>query len=375
LLLLLMSCDGGARTSTTPRLVSAELGAPVLLGASIGGERVVSGLPHGIRVSWARVNDPTAVSYYLYRDSQPILGNPPDNTALRVNGGAEILQVPDDPVTFDDGEFLGGHPVVGETYHYRVTVVNDTGDESDFSNEITYTVTGHSVTSFVPPGGAYGDQVTLTCAQIYDFDDAIDSVEFPSRDGMIEAEIVSWDGAMNEIVVTVPDLAVTGQIRVIVNGLAAVPQDDFYITSPYVLEIDHTHAAEGEQVMISGENLGDSQGDSVVAFAGEESAPILLWNDAVITAIVPPIDPLVVDTVVGITVGGKLLGEFDLELDPIITSPSSLNLNRGETAILNGRHFGVTGQLDVNGSQVIVSSWLETEIRAIVDSFWTAMSP
>jgi len=279
--------------------------------------------------------------------------------------------VPDDPVTFDDSEFPGGYPVVGQTYHYRLTVVNDTGDESDFSNEITYTITGHSVTGFTPASGAYGDQIIIDCEQIYDFDDTIDFVQFPSREGLLDAEIVSWDGATESITVTVPDFAITGQLRVIVNGLASLSQDNFVITSPYVLDINKEHVAEGDQVAILGANFGATQGASAVAFTGQEASPTLLWSNTLVAATVPPIDPLAVDTVVGVTVGGNLLGEFDLGLDPMITSPSSLTLTMSETATLNGRHFDTTGTLTVSGANVLTASWLKTEITAIVNNNWT----
>lgn len=372
ILVIVVSCARGGGVTATNDIRHAALAAPVLNSVNIDSDmRSASGLPGGIRVNWDRVNDPTAIGYYLYRDTKPITGDPWDNVDLRVNGGAMIPQVADDPIYFDDTEFPGGHPIVGQVYYYRVTVVNDTNDESFFSNEVGYPVSGHSVTGFTPASGAYGDNITITGELLNDYDPLLDVVQFPSLTGFLDATIVSWDGDAGEIVATVPEFAITGQIRVIVNGLAAVSQDDFVITSPYLLDIDKEHAAEGDVVVISGANFGTEQGDGEITFAGQEATPFISWGNTLLAVTVPPISPVTTSTVITLNIGGRELGTFDLGIHPTILTPTELLLTASETATITGRHFSDTGTLSVNGTGVIVSSWTPETITAVVDLLWT----
>ncbi len=373
IILFAVSCASGARqsTTTTSGTRHASLAPPTLSGAHIESSlRSVSGLPRGIRVNWPRVNDPLAIGYYLYRDTKPIVGAPSANTPLRVNGGTMIAQSPDDPIYFDDTLFPGGNPIVGQIYYYRLTVVNDTNDESDFSNEINFTVTGHSVTSFAPPLGEYGDLVTVMGARFYDYNPAIDFVHFAADGGSVNAPILDWDGDAGVITVEVPEFAITGQIRVIIDGLAALSQDDFFVMSPYILDIDKDHAREGDVVTITGANLGTLQGDGVVTFDGQEASPNIVWANNALAVTVPLIDSTRTTTAITVSKAGRELGTFNLGLEPTITSPS-ISLTLSETARIEGRHFGDTGMLRVNGAEVTFIGWTHNAVTAIIDDKWT----
>ncbi|MCD6119408.1 hypothetical protein J7K50_06165 [bacterium] len=363
------SCDGN-RTVTTTLNSGNRIDAPVILSAGRMIGKTPSGLPLGIRVTWARVSDPSAIGYYLYRNTEPITGQPDENTALRVNSGNIINQAPDNPVQFDDTEFPGGHPEVGETYYYRLTVVNDTSDESDFSGEITYKVSPHSVSGFAPLSGGYGDQVVISGEYFGTYDEETDEVFFVTRTGSIAAEIADWDNINDEITVIVPEFAITGPIIVLIDDTIAITDTDFIVTSPYVLSVSVDHAAEGDPVTVTGANLGFIQGDSTLVFGGEEKTASMMWGNKSITAVVPAIDTERTESAILITIGGANLEELTIGLDPMIANSDDLVLIEGETAVITGKHFDNLGVLTVADATVPTTAWTPSMIAATVSDSW-----
>ncbi|MEP0813224.1 MAG: hypothetical protein HRF49_00985 [bacterium] len=367
---LLAACAGGSG-APSPMVRTAELSPPTILSALPADVRTVSGLPVGIRVFWERVSDPSAVGYYLYRSTSTIPDSERGNPALRVNSGGQIPQPPSgSTVEFDDLEFPGGHPEVGTTYFYRLSVVNDTGGESDLSNEIQYTVAQQNVTGFFPLAGFYGETVTIEGEFFGAHDAEVDEVHFSGARGTIPAEIISWNDT--EIAAAVPDLCVSGPVFVIIDGTIAASDEDFIVLSPNLTGISATHAKEGDAISLFGENLGASQGANEIAFSMEESIPqVLSWSPTEIQVVVPPIEVTQTASTITVTVDGSQLQQFAIDIEPVIESPGSLNLADGEEAVIEGRHFGTSGNLIVGASEVSTESWSPILIRAIVDSAWT----
>ena len=155
-LVLLGACGRGASSVSTQSFEPGSvLVAPLLSGLELTREKSVSGLPTGVIVTWERVEDPLAVGYYLYRDTQHIDAA---NPALRTNGGDMIDQPGSGTtVTFYD-EF---YPVVGQTYYYRLSVVDIYDEESDLSNELSIEISSQEVTGLDPLSGYYGDTVII----------------------------------------------------------------------------------------------------------------------------------------------------------------------------------------------------------------------
>ena len=125
--------------------------------------RDASGAPVGIQVTWTRVTTTGVLGYFIYRDTSAFAdGDPAGNEALRVDAGGTNGMY-DQPasgtsISFDDD--FG--PTFTETYYYRISVVNSTSDESDFSNEMSLEITQHTVATVSQVGGSIGDEVTIT---------------------------------------------------------------------------------------------------------------------------------------------------------------------------------------------------------------------
>lgn len=362
---------GGPSGSSFERVArgSAALTPPEILSVLMPFGRTPSGLPLGIRLTWTRVAEPSATGYYLYRDTSPIADGRVGDVTIRVNDGIAIPQQPGNPITFDDMMFPGGHPIVGETYFYRVTVVDTAGEESFFSNEFSYTVQEQDVTFFTPSSGAYGDTVTITGTFFGTFDEATDEVHFAGSPDTIPAEILTWTNT--QISVAVPDFAITGQIFVIIDGTIAATGGEFEVTNPFLTGANKTHAAEGESLVISGSKLGSSQGGSTITFGGQESATtVVSWSDTEISVNVPPIGAIQSTSTITVTIGGNALNTLTIAIDPLITAPSAIRASTGNQITITGKHFGVSGQLLVSALEVATDSWSPSEVKATVTEDW-----
>ncbi len=348
---------------------NAALSPPKILSALMPFGRTTSGLPVGIRLTWTRVAEPTAAGYFLYRDTSPIADGREGDVTIRVNDGIAIPQQPGDPITFDDMMFTGGHPIVGETYFYRVTVVDTAGEESFFSNEFSYTVQEQDVTFFTPSSGEYGDTVTITGTFFGTFDESTDEVHFAGSPDTIPAEILNWTNT--QISVAVPDFAITGQIFVIIDGTIAATDGEFEVSNPFLTGADKTNAAEGESLVISGSKLGSTQGASTISFGGEESpAQVVLWSDTQISVNVPPINAVQSSSIITVTIGGNALNTLTIAIDPLITAPSAIRASTGNQITITGKHFGTSGQLLVSALEVATDSWSPSEVKATITEDW-----
>jgi hypothetical protein len=227
------------------------------------------GVPSGIRITWTRMTDATAVGYYLYRDDATIpAGNPDGYESLRINGGNMIDQPGSgDTVSFDD-QF---DPAIGSQWYYRLTVVNDSDDESDFSNELSITIAEFEFVDFDPDSGTVGDTVTLSGTNFGEDEVAEDAVYFTGESGWVEAAITDW--TQTEIGVTVPVGAVTGPIRVEVGGLSQDSDDDYTVLAPTVSGVSPTSDyAEHNNITITGSRFEATQGTSIVTFNGVQAS-------------------------------------------------------------------------------------------------------
>src|SRR5205085_10038720 len=128
----------------------------------------------------------------------------------RVNGGAKIDQSGSGSQTLTFDDTFG--PAVGATLYYRMTVVNQTDDESDFSNEENITIAEHTVDDVSQAGGSIGDTVTITGTH-FGATRSGDIVYFTAADGDTDvacaaADYISWSAT--EIQVKIPYGAADG---------------------------------------------------------------------------------------------------------------------------------------------------------------------
>jgi len=371
--LVLGSCGGGGGGGSTPSVGPNAPQGPAdeptkPIGDGFNLRAIViknaQGVPTGVRVTWDRVDDDRAQGYYLYRDDESIPGgNPEGHEDKRVNGGNMIDQ-PDsgDSVTFDD-EF---NPDYNTTWYYRVTVVNSTDDESDFSNELNITIVEFSFDSFDPTEGTVNDSVTLYGDNFGVYDEDDDHVYFtaPGSD-WIEATVDSWED--EEIEVKVPVGAVTGPIRVKISDNPSDSDTDFTVLAPVLDDVDPTEDyAEHLDITLTGSRFEDTQGTSVVTFNGTEVDTYQSWTD---TEIVVKVPNDATSGPVKVKVGANESGGIDFTVLPHINSLDPTSGNVGDEVTISGTGFGTSqgsSTVKFNGVEADIVSWGNLQIVAEV---------
>jgi hypothetical protein len=364
LVALLSACGG---TSSAGELSSgASLLSPELLGVGMG-DRAVSGAPSGIFVTWTRVDDPRALAYYLYRDTQSI-PDPPDggqiDAGLRVNGGNQIANPPSGAtVTHNDLFALE----VGTTYFYRLTVVNQDGDESSPSNELSWTVTLHTAGNVTPDTAYWGEDVVIDGSNFLAYNVATDFVVFPTYDGgTVNGSIVDWQNT--SITVTVPEPAVSGPVGVLITGVVAYTDNELTILNPVIGELDPNPGFVDQAMTIRGFNFGAAKdpGD-VLLFGGAPYAGLISsWSDSTIQILIP-VDAVASDVQLFKDVVPSNIVEFRPRAE--ILSVDNDGYQAGEEITLTGRHFGAgTGTAELEDSTPLpVTSWGDTSVSLLLD--------
>jgi hypothetical protein len=375
LILVASAVACGGRGSVARNQQDATGGAPVLGQLSLSGSKSVSGLPSGVIVSWPRVNDLLAIGYYLYRDISPITWANPD---LRVNGGSLIDQTGDDPIVFQDTF----SPVIGQTYYYRLSVVDIYDEESDLSNELSIIIQPQAVTGLDPASGYYGDTITVQGTDFGVFDPGIDHVYFMT-DSLERVEAVILDWTETAIQCTVPQDAITAPVQVQIDSTIAESDVPFEILNPFLISVTPAFAAYGEQISIVGDNLTDtpSPSDGINmpggVFLASDNPRIISWSDSEIIAIVPPF--IASDGEISATVSGETSNGIPfsvrpaiIEVDPPRIASGSLNIvsihgvnfgdgSDGQLLIVDMSQTDPADMVFVNAPYII--SWNKYEIR------------
>ena len=369
--IIAVSCGGGGggglqRAGVQPEVVPLpENQYPSTGHIKLRGQllKTPQGVPSGVRVSWERVTASTAIGYYLYRDDESIpAGNPEDYEDLRVNGG-EMIDQPGsgDTVTFDDIF----DPAIDSTWYYRLTVVNDTYDESDFSNQLSVTIVDFEFDSFDPTEGTVGDTVILSGTNFGESEETEDKVYFTGVSDWVEATITDW--SQTEVDVSVPVGAVTGPIRVEIGGLYEDSDDDYTVLAPVVDSINpEEDYAEHDDITISGSRFESSQGTSIVTFNGSEVDTYVSWSDTEVVVKVP--DNATTGNV-KVKVGANESNGVSFTVLPHIDSLDPDGGVVGDTFDVLGTGFGTTqgtGTVTLSGVELSVSSWGNLSITVTV---------
>ncbi len=348
MVLVLDGCAGQGTSLSSAATTHNALSAPVLLSAD---GKSASGAPVGIWVTWTRSASPLAQGYYLYRDTDSIPDPPVGESLdplLRVNGGAQIAQPASGPtVTFNDIFAC----VVGETYYYRVTVVDDLDQESDPSNEITWTVQGQNVTGMNPTSAYWGDSITLSGTTFGAYDPATDFVRFPAIgggevDGIIEQPA---DWSATSILVTVPANALTGNVKVVIDATIAETDNDLTVLNAWIGSLTPHPGFLQQEVTISGGNYGAARLASTVLIGAKDvSSSVTAWNNSTIK-LIPPADTVAGD--VRVTVNSHASNLVPWAPRPEIQSAAPASAQAGEQVVLSGRLFETTaGQVLLDGA-------------------------
>ncbi|MCB1216081.1 PKD domain-containing protein [bacterium] len=292
--LFLPSCSGGPNGSPPPA-GNTDKQPPVIEDSTefIDGLvlRDASGKLSGIQLSWAPVEDNAAEAvsgYHIYRSDASIDDGSRGNSSLWMvdagfnedsdgnktifphsvpGGGAKLSYVN----MVDAGFTLN----IGESWYYRISTVNESGDESALSPEVKVDVAQHSITDLGSDTAPVGASLVIEGLNFGQYDDITDKVfmvgnewnasthEFDQID--IEATVLDWQPT--EITVEVPAGTTKGRVKVSIDGLVAQSFALFENSDPYITEITPYERFLDQNIQISGANFGNAMdsGHFVVA--------------------------------------------------------------------------------------------------------------
>ena len=380
LLPLLAACGGspaqlGSYVQPNERTIEAP--AQPIAGAGLAILRDASGAPVGIEVTWTRVTTTGVLGYYIYRHTQAFSdGDPAGNESYRVDAGGTdgMYDQPasGDSISFDDD--FG--PAFTETYYYRITVVNSSSDESDFSNGLSIEITQHTVATVSQTGGSIGDEVAITGTWFGAVRDT-DKVFFSAADGDIDVEAtsyVSWSAT--EIVVNVPYGAADGQLGVEIAGtqVDSPANQTFDYNEPVVNDITPVSDwVQNQYITLSGVDFGPAPGsggdDTTIFFGGTPAqvADINLasWSDTNIEVKVPAAADGGLQNVL-VSVAGNDSNTQSFTVLPHIGSLDTTSGNTGDALSITGTTFGAvqgSGMVELNGVAASITSWADTSIE------------
>lgn len=355
---LLLGCGGDAALLAGD--VETGLSAPIL--QQVGG-KTTSGAPIGIFLSWNRITHPSAIGYYIYRDTASIPDPPPEgdiDPLLRVNGGVMLDNPAEgDTVIFNDIFAI----VVGTEYFYRVTVVDDQvpPQESPPSNELSWVAHGQSISGFFPTATYWGRNVTISGDTFGVYDEAIDRVLFTRFGGsVVEGEVQSWDDT--EIIATVPVNADTGVLQLVIGATIAQSDEPLTILNPLIDELDSNPGYVGQPLALIGRNFKPAEASTMQFFLNGENLThaVTAWDNTTITFDVPE------DSTGGelyINVNGNDSNRINFSTRAEILSAYPLAVQSGELVTLYGRFFGLEGRALLGGTEeLIVDSWSRVEV-------------
>ncbi len=341
-------------------------------GMTLGILKDASGVPQGVRATWQRVTDSTAAGYWVYRGNESSTlpgGDPAGYSSFRANSTIIAQPGSGTTVVYDDTGFT---PVIGEDYYYRVTVQNTSGDESDFSNQLSITIAAHTIGTVTGTAVGIGDQVTITGTHFGASRNG-DKVYFTNSSGSTTVEAasyVSWSDTA--IVVTVPYGAADGVVGVDIGTNPVYSTQSIAYREPAIS--GQPNPAEDwvqhNAVTLSGTDFGPAPGsggdNSTVYFGASpaQSADIVSWTTTQIQVKVPA---AATGTVVSIKVhvAGNVSSGVDFTILPHIDSSSTGAATPGTSVTLTGTNFGATqgtGGVTVNGTAATITNWSNTSV-------------
>lgn len=365
-MLALAGCGGGG--SLGPQVPAKQQGIRLSV------IKTPSGTPTGVRVSWTRVDDTEVSGYYIYRDTATIpSGDPTGHEDLRVNDGNKIDQSGSgsETLTFDDTF----NPSVGDTLYYRMTVVNQTDDESNLSNEENITIAEQTIDSVTQAGGSIGDTVTITGTHfgatrngdIVYFTDSTGSTTVAAA----SSDYISW--GQTQIEVKIPYGAADGPVAVSIGGNGVTSIDEIDYNEPTITDIDPTEDyVQNGYITITGTDFGpapSSGGSSTSVYFGATAAQTgdfdeSNWSTTQIVVKVPAA-ATGMSVNVHVSVAGNNSGNSSFTILPHIDSVDPTSASTGTGVTVSGTNFGSTqstGSVTVNGVSTTPTSWNNTAI-------------
>lgn len=134
------------------------------------------------------------------------------------------------------------------------------------------------ITSITPTSGKIGDTITIKGTNF----GTTQNTSFVMFNSANVIDYLDWSGT--EIKVKVPSSAISGKVSVYVDGTKSNEMDFkiIEIAIPHIKGINPISAKIDDEITISGENFGTTQGTSFVTLNNSKATKITIWCDSVI---------------------------------------------------------------------------------------------
>ncbi len=258
----------------------------------------------------------------------------------------------------------------GGAHTLKVYAVDDTSIW--YEKQITVYVENHTVTSILPDLGITGTMVTIYGTYFLagsgdTYNGSTDKVFFSGASGWSVATVTDWQE--EEIEAIVPDGAVTGPIKVDINGAEVTSSFDFTML-PHIDALNPPAQEIGGNITIEGTGFGVSANEDSSVDIGGLEATVVSWETNAIEVTIPP-EVIQSDLTVTVTSGASNGVLFTPK--PNITG---LNPNRtwpGNEIAITGTSFGdeqggstITFAGPVEAAPEDIVSWSDSEIVVIL---------
>jgi len=384
LLVMIAGCGGGGNLATNPLGDNTAPGGeeliyvPVVVDGSLllGVLKDANGVPAGVRVTWIKSTSSKIDGYYVYRDTTDSFDGEPTQSEKDNKRVSSKITHDTGAGTTQSWDNLFS-PNIDDVYWYAVTAVNNTGDESDFSETQNITIAEHVISSITTTPVSIGDNVTIT-GNYFGSEQNGDKVYFTDADGTTDVEAasyISWD--MTEIVVTVPYGAADGVIGVKVGTATVYSTDSISYKEPAVTDVSPSEDwVNHNDVTFTGTDFGPAPGsggtDSTVYFGTTAAglSDITSWTTTEIKVKVPSSTTgMSID--VYVDVAGNESNTTPFTILPHINSLNDYDGPTGQSVTLTGTNFGSiqgTGSVTVEGNTASITSWGNTSVVITIPS-------
>ena len=201
------------------------------------------------------------------------------------------------------------------------------------------TSTGHTITALSPNGGMVGDEIKIQGTKF----NTNANMNFVTFSNGVVANVKS--ATPTELVVDVPNGAVTGIVTVRINGVNALsPQAFTVFTVPTMVITNFTpkKAAIGQEVTISGDLFNSAKIGNTVTFTGGAVATVTYASPQVLRVTVPTGAQDGYFTVNNGTSTATSPQIFEVENGPLITELTPNMGKAGSSMTIKGYNFSTT---------------------------------
>ena len=295
----------------------------------------------------------------------------PVGSTVRINGSYFGTSQASSTVNFNgveasvtswgDAQIVTTVPSGATTGNVVVTVNGVASNGQLFTVQVT-----PSITDVSPSSATVGTVLTITGSNFGDSQDAT-NVTFSTNTPPFYQAVTPSSWTETSITVTVPSIAATGNVYVVVGNTGSNTLPFTVIPTPNVSSLSTNSGVGGTQVIINGSNFGNSQGSSSVKFNGVAAA-VSNWTNSSITTTAPSNVTTGPVTVVENSVTSNSNVIFTVT-NPAIGTLSPPSGAIGATVTLTGSGLaapGVTTQVFFSGIAANVSTASSTNVTVQV---------